>query len=92
MQVANPTCPERQKLILESLLRQDAVKADLSMGMGPESDLDSLIQALGHASIDTDDVSCLCTRKCATVNCPCKKSAKFCGLKCHPKNSKCNNR
>ena len=79
-------------MVLESLLRQDAVKEDASPGVGLESDLDSLIDALGHASIGADDVSCVCTRKCATVNCPCKKSAKFCGLKCHPKNSKCNNR
>ena len=73
-------------LILESLSKgQDTVLA------AADADLDSVTDALGNASLDTEQLFCTCTRKCATVNCPCRKSLKLCDKKCHPKNLKCVN-
>ena len=88
-QAANPTSPERQRMILESLsLVPDSL---LAADRSDEPDLDSVIDALGNATIAPKHPSCSCTRKCATVSCPCNKSLKLCDQNCHPKNLKCLN-
>lgn len=86
--VANPTCPERQTVILESLtVKSNIVEKD----EGLESDMESVIAAMESTNL-ASEVFCKCTRKCATMTCPCKKSLKLCDLKCHAKNLKCQNK
>ena len=86
LQVANPTSHQRQMLIVESLSQGQNKDLDAE-----DTYLDSVIAALGNASLDSKQLSCTCTRKCATVNCPCRKSLKLCDTNCHPKNLKCAN-
>ena len=57
-------------------------------------DLESVIESMKSTSVTEKEpgVTCKCTRKCATMSCPCKKSLQLCDVKCHPSNIKCTNR
>ena len=98
--MANPTCPERVSAIMTSLPEQPEYqeKPEQPAGGGakeaPGLDcaLESVIAALETTKLDSDKVVCKCTRKCATMTCPCKKSLKSCTEMCHPKNIKCQNK
>ena len=85
-QVANPTRPERQKLIVQTL----STKNKIIKTKDVQSDVNSIIVALESTRLSSD-VFCSCTRKCATIACLCKKSQKPCDSNCHPKNTKCQN-
>ena len=100
--MANPTCPERVSAIMTSLPEQPdyqekpeqppAGGAKEATGLGLDCALESVIAALETTKLDSDKVVCKCTRKCATMTCPCKKSLKSCTEMCHPKNIKCQNK
>ena len=88
--VANPMCPRRQELILESLT------AGQIPARGAEQDIESVITELEKAKLSDCDpepaVFCSCTRKCKTNSCLCRKSGRLCAPKCHVNNIKCQNR
>ena len=87
-QVANPTCPERQALILAAKSAEEEVES------GVETDLENVIAAMKSTGLEEDElhgVFCSCTRKFSTTSCNCKKSSKLCDKNCHPKNYKCTN-
>ena len=88
-------CPERPKLILESIM--ESMHPSTNKPEATEADIESVIAGLENTEISDKDlepseVLCSCTRKCATNSCPCRKSSKLCGQKCHLKNLKCENR
>ena len=90
-QVANPTCTERQRLIV----KPEALGVTSAMlGVRKDSEyinVESLISGLEKATLNPVVQGCTCSRKCVTVTCPCKKALKLCDSYCHPKNVKCVN-
>ena len=90
MQVANPTCLERETILFESLL----AKKEVVNTKQADDSIEAVIDAMKSTNLDsiTMDVNCNCTRKCATVSCACKKAFKPCDSKCHVKNAKCQNK
>ena len=102
--VANPMCPERQATILRC--QHDAPLPAVDAGV-PEyvdvgeptddakaildGEMMTMIAAMESTSLTSDTV-CNCTRKCATISCPCRKSVTLCSVKCHPRNTKCQNK
>ena len=97
-------CPERQATILRCqqdviLPEVDAkVPEDVAVGEPAndakailDGEMMSMIAAMESTSLNSDIV-CNCTRKCATISCPCRKSVTLCSVKCHPKNIKCQNK
>ena len=102
--VANPMCPGRQATILRC--QHDAplpevetrVLEDVDVGEPMDDtkaildgEMMSMIAAMESTSLTSDKV-CNCTRKCATISCPCRKSVTLFSVKCHPRNTKCQNK
>ena len=89
--MANPTSTERQRLIVKS---EALGMTSAMLGVRKDSeylDVESLISGMEKATLTPVLQGCTCSRKCATVTCPCKKALKLCDSYCHPKNVKCVN-
>lgn len=94
----NPTCSARLELILkESLDRAGAIDATATSVGVEAAVVGGLADQLVNLKLVPDKevevlVSCQCTRKCKTRQCPCKLERVLCNPNCHVSNNDCTNK
>ena len=83
--IANPLSLMRSDAILENaIIKMAKAMAELTKTFAN-------VNLVSDKEVDEKVTKCMCTQKCATKVCPCRKIQKKCNASCHPTNYNCTN-